>query len=277
LRFYSITNENMAVGFFANGNHNAAFYYSLIPFVASQVFELNQVRNDRPVRYWFSASLLAGLVVAVAIVGSRAGIGLALASGLGCVAIAYRHLKASKRALTTAFGGFLVALVVSTPFVISGLGMRAVEDRSLGEDLRWPVAEVTSRAALDSLPLGTGIGTFVPVYQMSVPRQHVFERYVNHAHDDWLELWLEAGSLALTLALGFLVWFGTACRRAWLAGNPFGLDAGFARAASITIILLMLHSLVDYPLRSIAIMTVFALSCGFLTAPPATERRWQSG
>jgi O-antigen ligase len=267
LRFYAITNEDMVVGFFANGNHNAAFFYCAIPFAAARLIELYAGPSPGRVRLWRAVALLALMVAGVAFVGSRAGLGLALVAAMACVGLAFRgHVRNRRRIMLMALAGFGVALLIGLQFGLAGWEKRGLHTRDLGEDLRWPVAAVTSRAAQANLPLGTGIGTFVPVYQATAPRTLVFDRYVNHAHDDWLELWLEAGIPALALAVGFFIWLGSAGVRAWRP-TASNLDGHFARAGSIAIGLLMLHSFVDYPLRSMAMMTVFALSCGFLTAP----------
>ena len=39
--------------------------------------------------------------------------------------------------------------------------------------------------------------------------------YVNHAHNDWLELWLTGGAPAIVLAVGFLAWLAASTFRLW--------------------------------------------------------------
>ena len=75
------------------------------------------------------------------------------------------------------------------------------------EIIRWPVAVVTSQAALANMPAGSGFGTFVPVYEMHAPRTMLRSYYVNHAHNDWLELWLTGGLRRWRLLSLFLTWF----------------------------------------------------------------------
>jgi O-antigen ligase len=134
------------------------------------------------------------------------------------------------------------------------------------EDIRWPVAKVTTEAALAHMPLGSGFGTFVPVYERFAPRTLVMDRYVNHAHDDWLERWLTGGVPAIVLVFCFLGWFAAVSVSAWRErpGSGAALDIALARAASIVIFLLMLHSLVDYPLRTAALDVLFAICCVLL-------------
>lgn len=273
LYFYAITNEGMAVGFFANGNHNATFLNCAIPFAAAAAIGLFTRRERNTMALWLLIALLALLVVGVAIVGSRAGLGLAFAAGVLCVAMVYRsEARASRRMLFVALAGFAVATTIAAQFVFAGWEKRNVQGRDLLTDLRWEIAGVTLSATKDFLPVGSGLGTFQAVYEMSSPRTQVFDRYVNHAHDDWLELTLEGGLPALVVLAAFLAWFVLAAWRAWRDPRAHGLDPNFARAGSIAALLPLLHSTVDYPMRSIAITVVFALSCALLLQPAAAER-----
>ena len=272
LYFYAITNTGMAVSFFANGNHNATFLTCAIPFAAAAVIGLFSRRERNTMALALLIALLVLLVVGVAIVGSRAGLGLAFAAGVLCVAMVYRsEARANRRMLFVALAGFAVATVIAAQFVFAGWEKRDVQGRDLLTDLRWEIAGVTFSAVKDVLPLGSGLGTFQAVYEMASPRTQVFDRYVNHAHDDWLELTLEGGLPALVLVAGFLAWFAFAGLRAWRDPRAHGLDPNFARAGSIAAVLPLLHSTVDYPMRSIAIMVVFALSCALLLPPVGAE------
>ena len=101
----------------------------------------------------------------------------------------------------------------------------------------------------------------------SSPRERFSRRrYVNHAHNDWLELWLTGGAPAIVLAVGFLAWLAASTFRLWSSGQPEApvLDLALAQAASIVIVLLLLHSVVDYPLRTAALSVLFAMACAYL-------------
>ena len=112
----------------------------------------------------------------------------------------------------------------------------AVEEQGI-EDFRWPVAQVTSQAAIANLPFGSGFGTFVPVFEQFAPRTLLLDqnRYVNHAHNDWLELWLTGGVIAIVLTVGFLAWLAASTFSLWRRGEPEArvLDLALAQAASI--------------------------------------------
>ena len=101
---------------------------------------------------------------------------------------------------------------------------------------------------------------------MSEPIGAISNVYLNHAHDDLLELWLETGVLGMALLGIFLIWWIWVTIGLWRPGRyPFG--DGVRAAASLVIGLLLAHSLVDYPLRTTAMAVVFGLACGILAAP----------
>jgi hypothetical protein len=138
------------------------------------------------------------------------------------------------------------------------------------EDARIVFAQNTITAAKAFMPFGSGLGTFVPVYQMFEPPSDTLPNiYANHAHNDFLELWLETGVLGPLLLCLFLVWLGAASVRLWrrLPPQVSAFDCTLARAATIAIALLLVHAFVDYALRTEAIMAVFAVCCALLVKP----------
>jgi hypothetical protein len=265
LRFYGTSAR--AVGFFANPDHNAALLYSAVPFVIAWAIGLVlDRRRNRTIGLIFLALLIVAIVIGLTATQSRAGMALLLVAGLCGILLAWRHNRdqSGRRLLGFAIGGNLVALLLAFQFGFVAY-MQRVEQQGL-EDLRWPVARVTSQAAIANLPLGSGFGTFVPVYDRFAPRTLLVELYVNHAHDDWLELWLTGGVPAIVLMIVFLTWFGVSTFGLWGRSQPDGpvLDLALAQAASIVIVLLLLHSVLDFPLRITALSVLFAIACAFL-------------
>jgi O-antigen ligase len=270
LRFYAITNPGLAVGFFANANHHAAFMYCAIPLAAGWTVGVLHHHAGRRLSVFLLLLFVGAVVVAVSLTNSRAGMALTFVGGLSCLVLIGRGMKGRlrRRVLFGAIAMTFCALLVAFQFGFVSLAQK-VQDVNVMGDLRWPVAEVTTQAALANMPLGTGFGTFVPIYEMSAPRTYLRDHYVNHAHNDWLELWLEAGVAALVLLSAFFAWFAAASYSVWrqAPANVHVADVALARAASIVIVLLALHSAVDYPLRTIALNSLFAVACAFLIQP----------
>jgi O-antigen ligase len=275
-RFYADTNLFRPVGLFANSNHNAAFLYSAIPFaVAWAIGLIHDHRRNHAIGLTWLGLLVLLLIVGVSLTLSRAGMVLLFLAGLACLLLIWRHDRgqSGRRLLAVGAGASLVALLIAFQVGFVGLVQR-MQGQGL-EDMRWPVAEVTTKAAIANLPFGSGIGTFVPVYDEFAPRTLVSDTYVNHAHDDWLELFLTGGVPAMLLAGGFLVWLAASIFRLWRSSQPESRvkDLALARAASIVIVLLLLHSAMDYPLRIPTLSVLFAIACGFLVPWRKAESR----
>lgn len=269
LRFYEFTSLGRAVGFFANGNHNAAFLYCAIPFVAAWAIGLvRDHRRNRALGLALLGLLILMIILGITVTRSRAGMALLFVAGLSGLLLAWRHERgqSGRRLLHFAIGANLLALLLAFQWGFVGF-MQRVEEQGI-EDFRWPVAQVTSQAAIANLPFGSGFGTFVPVFEKFAPRTLLLDqnRYVNHAHNDWLELWLTGGVIAIVLAVGFLAWLAASIFRLWRRGEPEArvLDLALAQAASIVIILLLVHSALDYPLRTAALSVLFAIACAYL-------------
>ena len=88
-----------------------------------------------------------------------------------------------------------------------------------------------------------------------------------------MELWLTGGIPAIVLLVAFLVWLAAAIVRVWKSREPEAptLDLALAQAASIVIVLLLLHSALDYPLRIAALTVLFAIACAYLISKRKIE------
>src|SRR5687768_8225472 len=138
-----------------------------------------------------------------------------------------------------------------------------LEKDPLADD-RWTFTAGTLRAALDYFPFGSGFGTFDSVYHLYETASMLDPTYVNNAHNDFAEAFLEGGLIFVAILLAFLGWFLLVAVRIWQApsnAQSSALDISLARAASINVTLLLLHSGFDYPLRAAALSSIFAFSC----------------
>ncbi len=274
LRFFPTTNVDSSVGFFANRNHYAALLTSLIPFVIAWIVEFLADRG--PGRILGLAAFLGVYVILVLGLGmalSRAGIVLAVVATFASL-LMFLQMEAGtvKRSLTIMGAAILIGAVLITQFALFGLLGRFSADPLA--DSRVGFAATTVAAAADFAPVGSGLGTFVPIYKSYETPDTLRPTYVYHAHNDWLEIWLELGWTAVVVVLAFLVWFVSAVTKAWRPATKSQslLDRCLPQAASITVVLLLLHSVVDYPLRTTALSMVLALSCALMVPPPRSAR-----
>lgn len=265
LRLYEVTNPTSAVGLFANRNHYAALLYAVMPFIAAWMISRLRARGRERLGWVAILAVIYGiLILGLGIAGSRAGLVLAMAAIVASVLLAWRGREADSSknpASRIVFAAGLLGICVMLQFGLVGILAQLEKDPL--EDGRLALAQVTLRAAASVFPVGSGIGSFVPFYAMFETPADIGSNYANHAHNDWLEVWLEAGVPGLVLAILFLSWFAAATLRAWRSHDT-GLDGLLAQAASISAALLIAHSLVDYPLRTTALACVFAFACAMI-------------
>lgn len=270
LRLYEVTNVNSAVGFFANRNHFAALLYSIVPFIAVWMIHQARSRDSGRVGWIVLMIVVYGvLILGLGMSASRTGIALAMAAIFASVLLAWWQRRPSRRNPASR-AVFIAALIGSC--VVLQFGLVSILDRLQHdplEDGRFTFAQVTLRAAASVFPFGSGLGSFVPFYAMFETPSDISHNYVNHAHNDWLELALETGLPGLTLALLFLAWFAIATYRIWRQSDA-DIDSLLAQAATVAVTLLLAHSLVDYPLRTTALACLFGFACA-LCVPPLNQ------
>lgn len=271
-RFYlwQTTDATSVVGFFANRNHLATLCLVAVPFTCTLAGRA--LRRGTPqdrMTLWFSALMLAILVVAIAAIRSRAGIALffpVLAVSLTVAWIGSGQGR-PKPLLLGLFGGVIAVLTTVACFTVGPILARFDNTGTReGRFENWPVV---AEAANSYLPAGSGIGSFDTVYRSVEPLSRLDATYFNQAHNDYLETWLEAGWPGAILLLVFFVWFS---KRSWTAWqSTISTQRDLQRAATVAIGAILLHSAVDYPLRTAAIATLFALCCGLLEMASVAE------
>jgi hypothetical protein len=276
LWFSDTQSANEAQGFYFNRNHFAALLYCAIPLAVAWGTCGAEAGPARPrnLDFWTIAGYLASftaiviLIAGVLIARSRAGAVLASLALFGAFALAHRSqptAKASARLNRIIAGGVLLAVLFSLQFIIYRLFERFEADPLA--DARFALAVTTFETAKSFLPFGAGQGSFVPAHAIFEKAQDILPNvYVNHAHNELPQLLLESGIIGVALLGGFSAWLIAAALRVWRRDNREGsmTDRALARAASLIIILLALHSFVDFPLRTSALMAVFALACAML-------------
>jgi hypothetical protein len=264
LFFYGQSATNLfATGTFANRNFFATQLFTALPFLAALAMTLSARLQLRTVVTYLFMLVFTGILVAVlAAVGSRAGLFLGMLSVLLTFGLVFRP-AAGRSGIRLGKGVVfsVIALVVMAQASMLGF-LRLAESDPLS-DFRGTIAAVGVEAAKAQFPYGSGFGTFVPVYQLYETPETIIDGYVNHAHNDWLELAIEGGAPAMALMGLFLVWLVYGLFQALrLPANDEG--NAHIRAAGIAMVLLLLHAIVDFPFRTDAHLTLFGLYAGFL-------------
>ncbi len=127
----------------------------------------------------------------------------------------------------------------------------------LGDTARSTILKTTWRAFQDFWILGSGMGSFENVYPAYEGRILIQREYINHAHNDYMEIALETGVAGILLMVAFAALIVHGSRRTTMA-----------TAFAVSILAIAAHSTVDYPLRTMAIAVLFALLSAHVLAVP---------
>ncbi|MCH7627642.1 MULTISPECIES: O-antigen ligase family protein [Novosphingobium] len=238
-------------GLFANRNHQALLLAMLLPMLALRA-QLAATPTSRALALVATLPLLPLLLVT----GSR--------SGMVCGVLALASMPLVGRGVrlrTLAAGLAMVAMMLAMTVSLGrGLAWDRLSATTPVDELRIEIVPVLLPLLRDQLPLGAGAGSFAKVYQMDEPDRLLSPRYVNHAHDDWLEVLVTDGFVAAALLLAAVTAFGVAAFRAWRPRQAFTAEIGFARLGLVLVLLCGFASLGDYPLRTPALACLFVVA-----------------
>ena len=254
-------------GTFANRNHFALFIAMGCALVPTWAF-----LDGHPPRWRAPAAFGLTILLALTILssGSRAGLALgAIAMVCGLLIVRKgirRQLSRYPRWVFPALIAGLVA-VVAIFILISIVADRAVAiNRALGMD---PGQDMRSRGfpiVIDMirtyLPFGSGFGGFDPLFRIHEPFSLLKLTYFNHAHNDWLEIVLDAGLPGGLLLASGVIWWGLRSIRAW-RGQSEG-SVMLARLGSTWIGLVFAASAFDYPARTPVVMAAIVIAAWWL-------------
>lgn len=239
---------------FANRNHFATMMAMLLPLAFAAAREARARRLPGGAAPWLGCAVI--LLLGAAMSFSRTGFLLAC---LATVATLFAHGSPGRGRASAGGATAWLALAVAAAgvgyFAFDRLGARFASD--LATDLRWTILAQAWPLLQAWLPLGSGLGSFATVYGAAQPL-HSLGQYVAapYAHDELLQLAIEAGWPGLLLAVAFLAEIAIAVAGAFGRQSSLG---DWRRAAAIACVVPVLHSLVDYPLRTFACSLLLAL------------------
>lgn len=253
-------------GVFASPNHQASALALAVVAIAALLL-VQDPRLDDATSIWQRAGLVTAatlLFASLPLTGSRAALLICVMALVGTVATAFRPRGREQSPRTAWRWRSRGAL-----FALGGIGVAAIAASfnwlrwDMEEEVRWNVANATFGMGLDLAPAGAGLGSFVPWFDQAATGPLVQWSYYNHAHNEYAQWWLESGVPGVLLVLAAMVLLAWCLPRRSRADSA---DFGAALAAWGGVVILLLHSIVDYPLRTPALMTVAALLAGIVVA-----------
>jgi O-antigen ligase len=256
LHLHAYANWRLGTGFFANANHMATLLVLSVP-VAIGLSVTMIARNGRDPRLSLVAAVAVSGIAAIGITltGSVAGILLLSVATIASLCLVPTSLKYRALATTTALAVTAAGVVASTAILGTSL-----EEDPVGRPEIW---RNTMAGIAHFWPLGSGLGTFTEIYPLFENPDTVTPKFANHTHNDYLEVVFEAGLIGAGLIVLALATWVVFSFRAWR-----GMESQlWPRTASIVIGLVLAHSVVDYPLRTPAILVITTFFALVLIAP----------
>ena len=220
-------------GMFANENHFSALAYCGIVLAGFQFLYLSKSK------LLFFGSLTMIILILFA-VQSRAAMALSIAMAILSLLV-FTGMKRSPMRSTA-----LLLLMLSIAGAFAWMRREVIL-----YDGRVTFFANTWDAMVANFPFGSGLGSFVLIYPLYEKDNLITVGFVNQAHNDWLQLGLELGLPFMLLAAVFIVALLQARYREELSSM-----------ALLIIGALALHSLVDFPLRTVGMATLFAYAVG---------------
>lgn len=288
-RIYTFENpfaHNRATGTYINPNHLAGLLALVLPLALSlAVASRDTVRRTRRRSGWLLDAEQSGsqrlLLLALATVlflalvfsQSRMGIFSAVLGSLLVLGLMWR--QAGQRSTTALAAGVFVTAVA---LVGAWIGLEPVQARfaaieqqvALAGEGRWTIWQGTARLIAASPWLGTGLGTFPIAYTAAQPLK--LGGFVNHAHNDYLEV---ASDLGIPVALVFWGTLVAVLVRLIVRGQQIAEPGRWALAAGVSgsLVAWLCFSLTDFNLfiPANALLLAILLGVAVRIAPDRTE------
>lgn len=254
-------------GWFANRNHHAVFLACVLVLIATWLQFPVQSHRHRLWRYAL-AGLAAFLLLAVVIAtGSRTGTLLAVAALIYAAAVTLHSLgKLTRRNALALLAGVAAALMLVGVMLLSGRAVAFTRLFAFDAEAEQRVRAFPTLITMlrDFMPVGSGFGSFDPVFRMYEPDALLHPGYFNHAHNDWLELGITGGLPALLVLILFALWFATRLVRSFRLPTSSAVQC--ARAGGVILLVLGAASISDYPMRAPLLAAFLALACAWLAS-----------
>jgi lipoprotein signal peptidase len=255
---YRLTNEGAAVGLFANRNHQALLLSILFPMLMVFAKAPNSNTKSTSWRLKLAIAVSVVLVPLLLITGSRSGIFI----GVICLASlplffkskdfggVVRSTSISPGLRLLAVAGVVALLVTATVLAARAEAIERLFTGGNMEDSRLTIWETALQIGIDSFPIGSGAGTFAPMYLVYERDIHLTTSYVNQAHNDWLDVFLTLGLGGVSLACFIVVWVGRLSLLALCKRSGSSRDVAFARLGAVILLSAAVASFFDYPMRT---------------------------
>ncbi|MGA1791762.1 MAG: O-antigen ligase family protein [bacterium] len=263
-------------GTYINRNHLAGYLEMAIPLAFGLLIYLilhpRSERQTRPIhrirdilihfdrsdpyrsRRYFLVFVIVMMTLALLLSGSRGGI-----ISLTIAFILMNGLLIFKRKVRScAVISLLISCLVLIYGIYIGMGSTVRRFESMENDAVSRIRLFkASISVISEFPvLGTGLGTFEQAFRRAQSSE--LDRVVDHAHNDWIEMWVETGGIGLILLICTAIWCMIHFAGVWWKRHDsFSLGIGLGGMGGV--LSLSLHGLTDFNMHIPANALTFAV------------------
>lgn len=255
-------------GLFANRNSTGLFLdCCLLLLVALPA-------SKRPALGALTKLLVAVLLITgVVLTQSRSSIALlTLPAGLALARAITTHLRASPIKLASAArelvaSGLAGVMLIAIAPMLGETRLGTVADRFEQGDRQRPAMWEDARfSAQRYWPVGSGMGTFDEVFQVDESLEYISQRRAGRAHNDYLEVAIEAGAVGLAVIAGWALWIGFGAWRAMSSPPCWPATAGGG-----ILLAMALQSALDFPMRNQTMLCLGAFALLLIASRHKTD------
>ena len=262
-------------GMIANRNHFAMLVSLGCIFAPVWAFEHGHQPSWRVPA---ALGLLFVFVLVILATGSRAGMLTGMLSIALGLAIVHRAIRRSLNhyprwvfpALLLAIAIGIVAMVMLSVAADRAVSIQRATMIDIAQDMRSRGLPTVLALIQSYFPFGVGAGAFDPAFRMAEPFELLKLSYFNHAHNDLLEVVLEAGAAGLVLLVTACGWWAITSVRAWRAGS--GTIHARPKLGSAMLLVVFVASAFDYPARTPIVMAMIIIAAVWLSGEIPIER-----
>lgn len=270
---YRRSHYGSLTGFFANKNHMGLTLACVIPLA----YVLLKPRLDA-LKGAVGALAILWLAVLALLVATNSRAGIVL--GLLAIFLTCLYQYPGRRIRVTLVSAAAVGVLLAIAAFVPAIGEVVDRFGQSGEDVRIGFFERTVPLMQQYGWLGSGLGSFTDVYLPTEALGWVTPLYLNAAHDDFVQIVIEAGMpgilvlilLAAAVAKAAFPLVARRLRPAAGGKKTVQPDAALLWLGLVIILLFGLHSIVDYPARRIASLVLLVLGLALVFRPYVVVR-----
>jgi len=249
---YEIFNEGSPIGVFSNVNHQASLITLSIPLAMYMAFGRAYRSPVNPTKAFAIAAIFIFCITTI-LTRSSAGYLFLIFTLIASIYLLSRGSSYNK--VVSVFGLLIITMLLGDSLLYGGQLQDILTKFSVESQTSRSVIYKTSLLAQKDLGLlGGGPGSFSDIYRMYENRSQLSNVFINEAHNDYLQIWIELGVLGIITVISGLIWFISIVIKALFSSNNSNYKL---LSFCISAIVLIFHSIVDYPLRTISLLVVF--------------------